>query len=106
MRGGATCPSLKTGADTLSNPTKGSATPYQEGSSFIGAQSGFHQDVAENEFMGVLDLPGDHADSGQASGTTEGIEGENMGGQAGTSEVPDIFLGQQTSTGEVSRRFH
>ena len=34
------------------------------------------------------------------SGTKVGTEGERTGGQGGTSEVTDIFAGQQTATGE------
>ena len=53
-----------------------------------------------NKGAGVLELPGDLAASGQAGGTTSGTEGECTGGQAGTSEFPDIFVGQYTAMGE------
>ena len=63
-------PSLQTGAGTLDNSTKGSATPDQEGTRLLGAQWGGHQDAVTNEVAGVMDLPVDLADSRQSSITT------------------------------------
>ena len=93
--------SLQTGANTLSDTTKGSATPGQRGSSLLRAQRGCNQDAGANKGAGVLDLPGELASRGQSSKTTEG---ESTGCQSGTSGDSDIFDGQHKATGEVSMR--
>ena len=56
--------------------------------------------------MGILDLTVDLAARRQASGTTAGTENKRMGGQVGTSGVPDIIVMGQTEMGEGSGRFH
>ena len=89
---------IQMGADTLSDSTKGSATPDQGRSSLIGSQRVDRQDVKANKGVGVLDLPGDLAASRQASGTTWGTSGERTGVQESMLEVPEIFAGQQTET--------
>ena len=91
-------------ADTTatSGANKGSAIPDQRGSSLLRYQRRGHQYDATNKGAGVLDIPGDLEASRQASGTIAGTEGEHMGGQSGTSEVPDIFAGKQIATFEGS----
>ena len=72
----------------MPNSNEGRAIPYQGGSKLLGAQRGCHKYAAANEVTGVLNIPGDLADSVQANDTTAGTEGERTGGQEGTSEVP------------------
>ena len=57
-----------------------------------------------NEGAGVLDLSGDLAASGQASGTTASTEGNNAGDQTSTAGVPEIIERQYTATCKRSRR--
>ena len=90
----------------LSDPSKVRATLDRRGSSLHGSQRGGHQEAADNKGVGVLDLPGDLEDSGQASGPTTGPEGELTRGQAGTLGVPEIIARRQTATCEGSRRGH
>ena len=90
----------------LANPTESSATLDCRGNSLLGAQRRGHQDVMAKEGAGVLYLPGDLVNNRQAIGTTGGKWGEPTGGQTGTSEVPEIFAGQQTATCEGNGRGH
>ena len=76
------------------------------GSSLLEDQRGGHQDVTDNEGVGVLDLPGYLKASRQERGTTAGTEGERTGGQVGTLEVTKIIARRQAAMVEGIRRGH
>ena len=65
---------------------------------------GGHQEISAKKGVGVQDLLGDQATSGQVSGTITVREGEGTVCQAGMMAVPDIFEGRQTAMGKGSVR--
>ena len=79
------------GTDTLADPDEGITPTNRGGGSLYGALRAYQQDAAANIVAGVLDLPGDLAAGRQASGTTEGTEGECAGGETGTSVGPVLL---------------
>ena len=70
------------------------------GGSLCRAQRRGNQDAVYNEVAVVWDPTGDLAAIRQARGTTEVTWGDRTVGQAGTSEVPEIFAGRQTEMGD------
>ena len=90
----------------MSNIDKGKATLDQRGNILHISKRGGQQDSTVNEGAVVLELIGDLAASGQASGTTAGTECERTWDQAGTAVVPEIIASRQKVTGEGNRNGH